>query len=60
MFAGGCAIIDIGIALDPDWAVVSAFDSAMMLKTFSTTYILKSIFIVVKSKRPRTFRCQTQ
>ena len=34
----GGAIIDIGIALDPDWAVVSAFDSAMMLKTFSTTY----------------------
>ena len=38
MFTGG-AIIDIGIALDPDWPVVSAFDCAMiMLKTVSTTW----------------------
>ena len=37
MFTGG-AIIVIGIALDPDWAVVSAFDCAIMLKTVSTTW----------------------
>ena len=36
MFTGG-AIIVIGIALDPDWPVVSAFDCAIMLKTVSTT-----------------------
>ena len=40
MFTGG-AIVVIGIALDPDWAVVSAFDCAIMLKAVSTTYYAK-------------------
>ena len=40
MFTGG-AIVVIGIALDPDWAVVSAFYCAIMLKAVSTTYYAK-------------------
>ena len=37
MFTGG-AIIVIGIALDPDWPVVSAFDCSKTVSTTWTSY----------------------